>query len=168
MSTSWRLFFSWMLWKGFPVPWRGFSIIHHCCTLWTCRSFYVSELTSALFFFSMYQTVDLATPNVPAISLVHSFSKPNNLSVSCVWRAPLTAWCGSQQQLPNTNATLRVNSRPFTCLINVEIMKELVHTCQWNSVWVNCLINYGPLKTIWWTYPQIKSQSVHFNPIFII
>ncbi len=50
----------WMLWKGFSLP-------------WTSRSFYVAELTRAFFFLRMYQTVDLATPNVPAISLMDCF-----------------------------------------------------------------------------------------------
>ncbi len=49
-------------------------IIHHRCPPWTSRPFYVAELTSAFFFFlRMYQTVDLACPNVPAISLMDMF-----------------------------------------------------------------------------------------------
>ncbi len=35
--------------------------------------FYVAEVTSAFFFLNMYQSVDLAAPNVPAISLMDLF-----------------------------------------------------------------------------------------------
>ncbi len=49
------------------------SLNHHCCPPWTSRPFYVAELTSAFFFLRKYQTVDLAAPNVPAISLMDSF-----------------------------------------------------------------------------------------------
>ncbi len=48
-------------------------IIHHCCPPWTSMPFYIAELISAFFFLRMYQTVDLATPNVPAISLMDLF-----------------------------------------------------------------------------------------------
>ncbi len=43
------------------------------------QAFYVVELTSAAFFLRMYQAVDLAAPNVPAISLMDLFLilKPN-------------------------------------------------------------------------------------------
>ncbi len=55
----------------------------------------------------MYQTVDLATPNVPAIS--HGFVltlKPNN----CLFHLHGEHDVASQQQLPNANGTLRINS----------------------------------------------------------
>ncbi len=48
-------------------------IILLCCPLWTSSPFYVAELTRVFFFLRMYQTVDLATPNVPAISLMDLF-----------------------------------------------------------------------------------------------
>ncbi len=82
-----------------------------------------------LFFLRMYQTTDLATPNVPDISLIYLFSfilvlNPNNclfhLYGEIVWPHDV----GSQQQLPNANHTLRIISRTFTCLIDGEIMKE--------------------------------------------
>ncbi len=81
-SVSWRVFFSWLdVVKGF-----------FCCPPWTSRSFYVS-----VFFLWMNQTVDLAVPNVPAISLM-------DLTIVCFscMRDPLTAWCGSQQHLEST------------------------------------------------------------------
>lgn len=47
------------------------AIIHHCCLLCTARLFCVTEFTSAFFSpIRMYQTVDLATPNVLDISLM--------------------------------------------------------------------------------------------------
>ncbi len=51
-------------------------IIHHCCPLWTYRHSFMllsSPVRSFFFFFRMYQTVDLATPNVPAFSLMDLF-----------------------------------------------------------------------------------------------
>ncbi len=60
--------------RGFLYHGEDPTIIHQCCPLWTSRPFYVAELNSAFFFFlRMYQTVDLATPNVPAISLMDLF-----------------------------------------------------------------------------------------------
>ncbi len=88
-------------------------VIHHCYPTWTSRPFHVAELTSAFFFFSECSCY-LCNGFV-------LFLKPNNCFT---WSAPLTAWCGSQQQLPNANGTLRINSRTCTCLIDVEIMKE--------------------------------------------
>ncbi len=55
------------LYHGEDLP-----IVHHCCPPWTSRPFYVAELTSALFF-SSELTKLLATPNVPAISLMDLF-----------------------------------------------------------------------------------------------
>ncbi len=52
------------------LPWEDSLIIHHFWPPWTSRPFYVAELTSAFFFLRIYQTVDLATPNVPAIYLL--------------------------------------------------------------------------------------------------
>ncbi len=76
------------------------------------------------FFLRMYQTVDLTTPSVHAIYLMDLF---------CFWS--LTIVCFTcmersfdhdvvQQQLPNANDTLSINSRPFTCLTDVEITKK--------------------------------------------
>ncbi len=59
--------------RAFLYHGKDSQIIHHCCPLWTSRPFYVAELTSAFFFLRVYQTVDLATPNVPAISLMDLF-----------------------------------------------------------------------------------------------
>ncbi len=138
----------WMLWKVFFFH-HGEDppIIHHCCPPWTSRPFYVAELTSVFFF----------SQNVPNCWFGHSscscylsdgfvlFLKPNNclfhLHGELLWPNDV----GSEQQLPNANGKLRINSRPFTCLIYVEITR-IAHACPWNSFWVNCPIIYGPLK----------------------
>ncbi len=96
-STSWRMFFTWLdVVKGFLYHGEDSPIIHHCCPPWTSRPFFM--LLSSLvryFFLRLYQTVDLATPNVPAISPMDLFCFWSiTLSVSLVWRAPLTAWYG--------------------------------------------------------------------------
>ncbi len=112
--------------RGFLYHGEDPPIIHRGCLPWTSRPFYVTEITSAFFFLRMYQTVYLTTMNVPAISLMGYvlFLKPNNclfhLYGDILWPHDVS----SQQQLPNTAGTLRINSRPFTCLIDVEIMKE--------------------------------------------
>ncbi len=125
-STSWRVFFSWLdvvkgffftmeriLWSSTTGVLRGrpglFIFWDHRCVL----------------FLPMYQTVDLAAPNVPAISLMDVlFLKPNNRLFLLYGELLWPHYVGSQQQLPNANGTLNINSRPFTCLIDVEIMKE--------------------------------------------
>ncbi len=63
MSSSWRVFSSWLdVVKGFFLEriedGEDSLIIQHCCRLWTSITFYVAELSSA-FFYSEY-TVDLA------------------------------------------------------------------------------------------------------------
>ncbi len=116
----------WMLWRVFLYHGEDSPIIHHSCPPRTSRPFYVAELTSAFcIFLRMKQTVDLATPNVPAISLMDLFCFWSRTIVFHLYREIL--WphdVGSQQQLPNANDTLRISSRPFTCLIDVEITKE--------------------------------------------
>ncbi len=69
---------------------EDFPIIHLCCPPWTSRLFYVAELTSELFFsifwiifLWIYQTVVLATLNVPAISLMDVF---------CFWSLTLVCF----------------------------------------------------------------------------
>ncbi len=64
-------------------------IIHRGCLPWTSRPFYVAEHTSAFFFLRMYQTVDLTTMNVPAISLMGSFCfwSPTIVCFTCMERS---------------------------------------------------------------------------------
>ncbi len=86
------------------------QIIHHCCPPWTSRPFYVTELKCVLF--RMHQTVDL-----PLLMFLLSlwwicfvFEAYNclfRLYVELPWLHDV----GSQQQLPNANGTLRINSR---------------------------------------------------------
>ncbi len=69
--TSWRVFFSWLdVVNGFfhgedHPPLLSFMVVQAflCCRAHQCF----------LFFLKMYQTVDLVTPNVPAISLMDLF-----------------------------------------------------------------------------------------------
>ncbi len=86
-------------------------IIHHCCPLWMSKSFYVAELTSAFFFFSEYTKLLIWPFLMILLSLWW-------ICFVCFWS--LTIVCltcmessfphdvGSQQQLPNTNGTLRI------------------------------------------------------------
>ncbi len=124
LSSAWRVLFSWLdAVKGF-FSYHGENplIIHHCCPPWTSRPFYAAELTSVFFFLRMYQTVDLAIHNDPAISFL--VLKPKNglfhLYGEILWLNDV----GSERQLPKANVTLGINSRTFTCLIDVEITKE--------------------------------------------
>ncbi len=75
-TPTWRVFSTWLDVVNHIFLYHGEDhlIIHHCCPTWTFRPFYVAGLTSVFFFFlRMYQTVDLTTPNVPAISLMDLF-----------------------------------------------------------------------------------------------
>ncbi len=58
------------VWKGSSLPWIGFSDHPPLLSSMMSRTFYVAELTCAFLFLRMYQTVDLATPDVPATSLM--------------------------------------------------------------------------------------------------
>ncbi len=58
--------------RGFFTIGEDPPIIHHVVSV-DIQVFYVAELTSAFFFFRLYQTVDLEIPNVPAISLMDVF-----------------------------------------------------------------------------------------------
>ncbi len=75
MSTSWRVFFTWLdVVKGFFFTKE--RILQSSTTVVLCgRSGLFMMLSSPVHsvFLRMYQTVDLATPNVPAISLVDWF-----------------------------------------------------------------------------------------------
>ncbi len=73
-STSWRVFFSWLdVEKGFSLPWRGSTDHPPLLSSVDVHAFYVAELSSAFFFLRMYETVDVATPNVPVISVMDLF-----------------------------------------------------------------------------------------------
>ncbi len=68
-------------------------IIHHCCPPWTSRPFYVAKLTSVFCFSHNVPNIDLATPNVLAVSLMDLlFLKTNN----CLFHlyGEMTTWCG--------------------------------------------------------------------------
>ncbi len=113
-ATSRKVFFSWLiLWKGFSFPWRGFSNHPPLLSSMDIQAFFML-LSSVVcsFFLRMYQTDDLASPKVPAISNGFGlFLKPNNYLFHFIW----ILWLhdvGSQQQLPNANGILRINSRP--------------------------------------------------------
>ncbi len=75
-STSWRVFFSLLdVVKGFVFTME--RIFWSSTTVVLCRRpvlfMFLSSAPVLCLFFRMYQTVDLATPNVPAISLMDLF-----------------------------------------------------------------------------------------------
>ncbi len=126
--TSWRVFFSWLdVVKCFFFTME--RVLRSSTTVVLCGHpglFYVAELTSAFFFFSQ---------NVPNYWFGHEcccylsdvfvlILKPKNhlfhLHAELLWLHDM----GSQQQLPNANGKLGINSRPFTCLTDVDITKE--------------------------------------------
>ncbi len=120
-------------------------IIHHCCSLWTSRPFYVAELISAFFFyqnepncwFGQFEcSCDLSNGFV-------LFLKSNNclfhLHGEVIWLHDVR----SQQQLPHANDTLRINPRPFTCLFDLEI-----------TIW-----NNHPEHAIKWLLSQLSNYS---------
>ncbi len=84
-ESAWRCFFTSCLdvAKGFfSLPWRGSLIYSYSTTLLSSvdiQAFFVLLSSPFSFcFLRMYQTGDLATPNVPAISLMdYYFFKPN-------------------------------------------------------------------------------------------
>ncbi len=119
--------------RGFLYHGEGSPTIHHCCPLWTSRPFCVAELSAFFFFFlRMYQTVDLATPNVPAISLMDLF---------CFWSLTITCFTSMERSF---DRMMRVHSNslhiqmthlestpdllPAWCRNN----ERIAHTCPWN------------------------------------
>ncbi len=105
------------------------NFLHLDLTLPPCRRLRQPHITSAFFFFlRMYQTVDLTTPNVPAISqmdFLFLFLKPNN-SLFHLYESSFDCmmWVHSNSFQMQIRITLRINSRPYTCLIDVKITKE--------------------------------------------
>ncbi len=104
--------------------WRGFSDHPPLLSFVDIQAFLCCWAHQCVSFLRMYQTVELATPNVPAISL---------MDLICFWSLTIVFhlhgelfWLhdvGSQQQLPNANlrCILRINSRTFTCLIDTSV-----------------------------------------------
>ncbi len=126
--TSWRVFFTWFdVVKVFFFTME--RILRSSTTVVLCGhpGLFMLLSSSVHFFRRMYQTVDLATPNVPAIPLMDLF---------CFWSLTIVCftcmkssfdrikWVYTQQQLPNPNGTLRINSRPFPWLIDAGITEE--------------------------------------------
>ncbi len=152
-ESAWRVFFTSCLdvAKGFFLTME--RILWSSTTVVFCGHPVLFVLLSSPFsfcFLRMYQTGDLATPNVPAISLMFFFFfKPNTclflLQGDLLWPHDV----GSEQQLPNANGTLRINSKTFNWCKNNE---GIAHVGPWNSFWVNCPITYGPLKKGGGTY----------------
>ncbi len=126
MSTSWKVFFSWLdVVKGFFLTMERLLRSSTTVFLRGRPGLFMSH-TSAFFF----------SQNVPNCWFGHSgcscylfdglvlFLNPNNCLFCLYGELPWLQDMGSEQQLPNANGTLRISSRPFTCLIDVEIMKE--------------------------------------------
>lgn len=95
-------------------------IIHHFWFSWTSRLFYVAEFTSAFLLLRTFQTVDLANPNTPALSLMDLFHFWS-LIIVC-----FTCMESSFDHMMRFTASAskwkrHTYSRSFTCLIDVEI-----------------------------------------------
>lgn len=87
------------------------------------------------FILRIFQTVDLATPDVYVISLMVWFFS------ACLAALRLTALWILQQQIPTANFSPGVNSRPLTSFIN----EGIVEICPWNSFWEDYPSTFGPL-----------------------
>ncbi|MEE6518290.1 hypothetical protein FKM82_029206 [Ascaphus truei] len=72
MSSSWRVFFTWLdVVKGFFITMERILRSSTTAVLRGHPSLFVLQSSPVRsFFLRKYQTVDLAAPNVPAISLV--------------------------------------------------------------------------------------------------
>ncbi len=137
-------------------------IIHHCCPLWTSRPFYVAELTSVPFSLGMYQTVDLATSNVPAISLMDLF---------CFWSLKIVCFTCMETSFDHMTwvhsfqmqmAHLKSN-QTFYLLNWCRNNKGIAHNCPWNSFLVNFQLLVVPWKR--GRYILKSCNSVTFPPI---
>ena len=115
--TSWRLFLIW------PTVVKGFFFTREIILLSSTTVVFhglpglLVLLSSPVrsFFLIMFQTVDLATPIVFAISLIGLFWF-FSLILACftdrLFGSHIESW---QQQILNANSTLEMNSRPFIC-----------------------------------------------------
>ncbi len=149
-SASWRVFFSWL-----DVV-KGFFFTMERILWWTSRPFYVAELTSAFFFFSECTELLIWPLRMFLLSLSDGFVlflKPNNclfhLYGEILWPHDV-----GLQQLLNANGTLRINSRPFTCLIDVELTKK-------NSPRLSMKQLLSQLSNYLWSLE--KGGEVHIN-----
>ncbi len=125
--TSWRVFFSWLdVVKGFFFTIGRILRSSTTVVLCGCPGIFMLRSSPVCSFFSQNVPVDLATLPFFMLSLlfIYFYLKPNNclfhLHVEILWLHDV----GSKQQLPNANGTLRIISRTFTCLIDVDKMKE--------------------------------------------
>lgn len=83
-------------------------------------------------FSTMYQTVDLATPNVCIISLMDLFLS-FSLMMACFTDSDsdfglhIKGW---PHQFLNTNAQFKMNSRPFICLLSLTLWGNKTPDCE--------------------------------------
>ena len=183
--TSWRVFLIW------PTVVKGFfftrEIIILSSTTVVFRGlpglFVLLSSPVRYFFLRMFQTVDLATPNVFAISLISLF-----------WFFSLMMACFTDSD-SSLDLILRVDSNRFQMQIAylkwfLDLLSApckldnegITHTWPWNSWAANCPITFGPLKMggtyrnccviptpfTWFgcKYPQIKAGSLQLKHIF--
>ncbi len=113
-ATSRKVFFSWLdIVKGFFFPMERILQSSTTVVLHGHPGLFMLLSSVVCSFFSEWtQNDDLASPKVPAISNGFGlFLKPNNYLFHFIW----ILWLhdvGSQQQLPNANGILRINSIP--------------------------------------------------------
>ena len=147
--TSWRVFLIW------PTVVKGFFFTRE--RILSSTTFVFRGLTGLLVllsspvhsvFIRMFQTVDLATPNVFAISLIGLF-----------WFFSLMMACFTDSD-SYLDLILRVDSDRFQMQIaHLKLTLDLLsapcqwdnegitHTWPWNSWATNCPITFGPLKS---------------------
>ena len=148
--TSWRVFLIW------PTVVKGFFFIGEIILLSSTTVVFhglpglLALLSSPVrsFFIRMFQTVDLATPNVFAISLIGLFwffslmmacFTDSDISLDLILRVDSNLF---QMQIAHLKWTLDLLSAP--CKWDNE---GITHTWPWNSWAANCPITFGPLKS---------------------
>ena len=186
MPTSWRVFVTWLdAVKVFFSQWKGSCDLPPLLSsldvqpfvlLSTPVHYFLSECTKLLIWLLLVFLLSLWW--------ISYFLQPHDGLFPLHWELIRPHAVASQQQLPNANSTLEINSRPFTCLIDEDITKNSPH-CQWNSFESIVQLLLVPWKeggprgklTYYragipkpclppiWEYPQIEAQT---QPIVII
>ncbi len=139
-STSWRVFFSWLdLVKGFLFTMERILRSSTTVVLRGHPCLFMLLSSPVIFFSQNVWNRDLATPNVPATSLMDLFCFWS-LTIVCFtcMESSLTAWLwfhsnSFQMQMP------LLESNPD--LLPAYLMltyRGIAHICPWNSFWVNC------------------------------
>ncbi len=135
-----------MLWKGFYLPWRGFSDHPPLLSSVDVQAFLCCWAHQWILFFSECTKLLYWPLWMFLLSLwwIFLFLKPNNCLFHLYGEILLTAWCGftakaskckcyTYNQLQNFE-----NSR--TLLNWCRDNKRIAYICPWKSFWVNCPI----------------------------